>query len=327
MASVDYTGFDKMATVAEFFDGGAQVPSAAHSRSAGGKGVLVPNLTTLTKTLPVNTYTELYVGEAIRQDFATNNFIMLVEAGLQHLQVQPNGTRGFDVLRNSTKLGSTANNLWTAGVWGYLELYGRIHAVTGAYELRWNGQTVLIASGVNTKAGGTGIINQVQLNTPNPGNFAIDDLYINDATGAVDNGFWGDVRIDGLAPNGAGASAQFTPSAGSNYANVTSHDGDTSYNESSTAGQIDSHALEDLPAGSQTVLSARHRMTVRKTDAGTRTVRGKVRHGGVYGDGPTISVGNSYVTTSFEQRLNPSTGVLWTPAEIAAAEAGYELVT
>src|SRR6185437_13665423 len=63
----------------------------------------------------------------------------------------------------------------------------------------------------------------------------------------------GDLRVECVMPNGPGAHTQFTPSAGANWQNVDEvpPDDDTTHNDSSTAGQLDTFvhaALAGIPS-------------------------------------------------------------------------------
>ena len=128
-----------------------------------------------------------------------------------------------------------------------------------------------------------------------------------------------------LLPTGAGTTTQFTADTGVNYTRVNeaTPDGDTSYVESSTVGQIDSYALADLPAAATAVKSLAVCHYARKTDVGSRQMGALVRTGGTNFTHPTgVNLGNSYLYDFSAWGTNPGTVAAWTVADVNALEAG-----
>ena len=79
----------------------------------------------------------------------------------------------------------------------------------------------------------------------------LDDSYVEDVNGEGDQIPEGYTFIMTL-PDGAGASAQWTPDSGSNYARVsetTAPDDDTSYIQTATSAQTDSYTFANIVAG------------------------------------------------------------------------------
>ena len=96
--------------------------------------------------------------------------------------------------------------------WYKIEFYVNTNSSTGAYEIRIDNINVASGSGLNL---GGSDINSFELQGESAGiSFCIDDIAINDTTGAVNNSWCGDGTIVGLKPNGAGNSTQWDTSEG-----------------------------------------------------------------------------------------------------------------
>src|SRR5262249_50646336 len=110
-------------------------------------------------------------------------------------------------------------------------------------------------------------------------------------------------------PTSNGAPIQWTPSAGTNFANAsTIPPVTTSHNSSSTVGQIDQyvHPLPTMPAATG-IVSVQHCMDL-LVDSGTRDVASDV--GGVAGTGITVTnTSLQYVLTVYD--TNPGGGGAW----------------
>ena len=250
--------------------------------------------------------------------------------GTTHLIYSISATGIISVTRNSVSLtGATGTTNLTTGIWYYLEFEQIISDTVGEIHCYLDGiQEFSTASNLDTQNGGTGIINAFTPTSNNNRTIQVDDIYIRSATAGETQktSFLGDVRVSGLLPTGAGNSAQFTPSAGSNYQNVddTAADGDSTYNESSTLNHIDSFVFADLPS-TGTVYAVQSQVMARKTDAGTRSVASvyRISSTNYVGIDNTLSVDYNYEIDLKE--LSPATAAAWTVSEINSAEFGYKL--
>jgi hypothetical protein len=267
----------------------------------------------------------------------TSQFMALYEGTTLHVDLRiSTGAGSYDLsaTMNGTPLGSTVTAAFTDNVWHYVEVKCLIHDTAGTLEVRINGVAVLNLTSQDTKNGGTGFIDRIQLGvTANPANgndydFDYDDWYICDDTGSLNNNFLGDIRVAALFPSGAGTTTQWTPSAGSNFQNLeeVGPDGDTTYNSETTASDIDLFAMDNLPTNATTVAGIKEIAYHRKDDAGVRTLRHVVRTGATNYEGSDISVSDSYTYTGVALReTNPNTTVAWTQSDVDGLEAGYKL--
>src|SRR5262249_36678260 len=156
----------------------------------------------------------------------------------------------------------TSTSFLSAGAFNYIEVKITISDTVGVVTVRVNGTSTgwLALTSQDTQNGGPSTITNIILggdlvtNASNaPSHF--DDVVILDTTGAVNNDFLGDCRVEAIFPNGAGNYAQWTPSTGSNFQNVDENppNDDSDYNSSSTAGQIDTFNYSNLSVTSGTV--------------------------------------------------------------------------
>jgi hypothetical protein len=254
------------------------------------------------------------------------------ESGIGHLRIDL-ATGGFiRVIRNATgtALGTSTGAL-LPGVRYFVEIKATIHDTAGSVEVRVDGATWLQLTNVDTRNGGTGVVDTFGFGAAQGGAIQTDydDLYICDNSGASNNDFLGDVKVETLRPTGSGAHTDFTPSAGSNWQNVddAAPNDDTDYNSSAVAGARDSFAMSDLATSQGSVKAVQQMTRLRKDDAGTRTARASLRVGATDYDGAGQSVQDTYVSRLRVVEQNPATSAPWTISDVNALEAGYELVS
>lgn len=149
-----------------------------------------------------------------------------------------------------TDLGQYATCL--ANIWYMLEIHLKIDdAPNGLIEFKSNG-TIFSSYSGDTKVSAS-TVNRFFGNRM-AGSFASpfwDDLALNDTTGSKDNSWVGDCHVDYLPANGNGDTNQWTGLDGdkvNNYQNVDDipTDGDTTYNQSSTASEQDMYNVSDF---------------------------------------------------------------------------------
>lgn len=212
------------------------------------------------------------------------------------------------------------------GKWCYIELKATIHSITGSYELRLNGTTILSATDVNTQATGTALLDGMCiLNRYNT--IYVDDIYLLDTTGAVCNDFLGDVRVDSLVPDGAGANTSWSPSTGANWecVNDAPPNGDTDYVYTSISGVYDIYSFQDLTTISGEVFGIMAYVYGRKVDAGTKYLRIASRPASTNYDGDRLfTLSDSYAYYLEALTENPETAAQWTISEVNSAEFGIK---
>ena len=243
----------------------------------------------------------------------------------------------------AVQIGSNSSALNT-GQWYRLEL--SFNPATGAVDARIDGSS--FASG-STATGSwsrviVGVISSVTAD------LYFDDVAVNDNSGSFQNSFPGDGKYVHLYPNAAGDNNGFADGVPSStgtdhYSNVdeVSPDGDTSYNQTATASQIEDYNIQSSSSagiGASDTISVVHvGHRARKVTSGTMTykLRAKAAAAGTVENSSNIAQSSTtYQTdpaaTPFIPRLTMydlpgASTTAWTPADIDTAQIGLETVS
>lgn len=217
----------------------------------------------------------------------------------------------------------------------YLEFKVKVHDSAGTVEVRLDETTILLnATGLDTRNGGTAKCNWLKVQGQAAGGnmltWKFRDVYICGTDGSVNNDFRGVTKTGVKTVSGAGNSAQFTPSAGSNYQNVddgTTVDNDTTYNGSSTVNHVDTFALTSsgLVSGA-VIIGTQTNVILRKDDVDPRSAATVIRRSSTDYPQTTLSLGTTFVLNREIQENDPSTAVPWTQSGLDAAELGYKVI-
>ncbi len=329
MALLWAESFDKTTTVADIFE-------ATGTGGGGTIGAFGRNSTNGLKITGGNQYSRKNLGG----NYATvvSQFAYLpttVVSGMVICQFWDNGTVQAKLTIATdgtvTATGTATTFIMSVGVFHSLEVKCTIHNTTGAWIVKLDGVTVLNVSGINTRGSANNYATQFSFGEQGSGTTisqSYDDWVCMDTSGATLNDFLGDVRVERLLPSGAGGSTTWTPSVGSNFQCVdeASQNADTDYVSSSTVGQKDLYAIGDLSSVTGTIKGVVVTLRSRKDDAGTRTIKAKIKSGATEGDGADRGMSTTYAYTQDVFATNPATAAAWTPAEVNSAEAGVEVV-
>lgn len=269
--------------------------------------------------------------------------IVIMEDTVVHLSVQfRNDTRTIEVWRGTsasgTRLAFTDTNIWTHDTWHYLELGCKIHDTTGSYDARLNGVTVLSATNVDTRNGGTsGVVNRMGFrgneDSGSGQTILFDDAYLlNEQGSAPWNTFLGDTRCFPLYPNGNGNYSQLVGSDGNSTDNYLLVDeagtpSSADYVGSATTGQKDTYTFENMPVSVGTIRAVETRMYAAKNETGTKQMRPLIRRSGTDANGADhVLAENSYATYRdlFEQDPHAGPGT-WTITNVDGSEFGAEV--
>ena len=208
------------------------------------------------------------------------------------------------------------------GNWQYVELCVQGGA-SGSITVYVQGVQVCSATGLSlpTLFDGAGFW------TPQPNSpYVVDDMYLATTTGPL-----GPLRVSTLRPNGAGASTQWSPLSGANYANVneTLVDGDTSYVQTNTVGNSDLYTVNSLPITPASIFGVNVVTFAKTTDANPRTLYAQIRSGAsstVY-TGSAISLSGGYFRYERMLTVDPATASAWTSTNINSAQIGPNLAS
>jgi len=232
----------------------------------------------------------------------------------------------------------TPNGSFPEDEWHYLEVKYRFHQTLGTMEIKIDGVTQASNSAQDTiPAGADGTVDWIQIGgtTTNEVNaFYFTDFYIADGDGSIRNDFLGEVEVQPLVPNADGFHTDFTPLSSTNISNVDEtgdHDGDTSYNAGTTAGDQDSYDMDTVTglAGRQ-ILGLQVEVIAEKNDTGTKHARPFIRPVSTdqFGASQPLVNGtyemlkNGAYMHIWEQ--NPDDSLDWEQADIDGLEIGIE---
>ena len=290
----------------------------------------------ITYNLPANLST-IIVGGAYKFTVSSvaSAFLYLSDAGSIQVYFQFNTDASISVFNgNGTLLGTSSPGVLPSytSQHNHIEAKVLFHNSAGTVEVRVNGNTtpVLNLTGKDTTNTANNFITQIVFINQSPSasqSVYVDDFFILDTTGSP-NDFIGDVRIECKFPDGAGTTANLTPSAGSNFQNVDDNpaNDDTDYNSSSTATQKDTFNYAALASTLGAVIAVVVNTVDRKDDAGARTHNHIARLSGTEVDGAAFSPTTSYTNHQTVYATKPGGGA-WTIADVNNAEFGYKLTT
>jgi hypothetical protein len=249
---------------------------------------------------------------------------------------------GSFTLRYATGAGSHSAALATslpgqvpAATWVYVELKVKCSSASGEAYVKVNGATVLSATGIDTaNMSANNYFTSIGVGgsegTSGAGAITyFDDFYYCDDTGAVNNGFLGDVQIQAIYPEADTATADWTPSnAGDNYVEVddATPDDDSGYVSSNTPGDDDLYEMQDISSTATTIFGLLCNARVKKDDATVRAYALLVESGGTVGELATRTAPfGSYVNQQDVSETNPDTTAQWTKSEVDAMTAGIRV--
>lgn len=267
---------------------------------------------------------------ADRQVFA------LREGTTHHISVRFNSSNQLYFFSSgpAAQVGSASSAL-NADTWYYIEGKVVISDASGSVEWRVNGTSGGSTGSLDTRNGGSGVVTAIQLGFQQSVAVAgvdiyhMDDLYVCDGGGSVNNDFLGDTRIQARFPNGNGNYSQLVGSDGNSTDNYLLVDETTpntaDYVESNVAGDKDTYTYSDLTPTAGTVHGVMVVPYSVKTDAGTRTVTPTSRLSGTDNDGSaaTLSTTGLYVPSGvFETKPG---GGAWSISDVNSAEFGVKV--
>ena len=312
---------------------GRRPSSYAVRLPAGAGGGYVKNLET--------GRTSLIVGAALRVAPFENTGEEPVLLGVRDTTAQVThlvriGEDGRLKLYRRTGSGTSGWDQWistsvmTAAVrgWHYVELQVVQGTSNGTLNVRLNGVLAITLSAQNTTQGGgpllTAFVGAVP-GQPCPVTVDVDDLYLADTSGTINNTFLGDVRVDALQAQANGAQNQWTVEGAASAWEAVNDGDEATAIRAATAGLRQTFDVEALPAMTTPAIhGVQVTLLARKTDAGTGRVRALVASGAQTAVSADILLQEqlAWHTALFER--NPNGNVQWTEGAFNAAEFGLE---
>jgi len=335
-------GFETSVAPKEFAFTGNETRSLQAGRVGGGamKCLRIQSTSTgvthITKFALGTTLTTGTIGWAMERVVSsgsgTPTIFRLYEGSIIHVMVVYNSDGTLSVTNGpGTVVYCTSIDNMVISDWNYLELNFTISDTVGAVDLHLNGVSVCSATGLDTKNGGTGFVdNGAFVFSSNGGNptFQYDDIY------AVDGAPLGDSVVDLLLPAGAGASTGWTPSTA--VANWTTVDDFSSTDYVGTpggSGQKDLYTTTHVASGltGTVVYATQAEALLMKSDVGTPPgpVKSALRSQGGTQTTDDLATSAVLTTTAVQytgpvKNLDPN-GDAWTLARLDAMQIGVSV--
>jgi len=244
---------------------------------------------------------------------------------------------GFDlrITRGATTI-ATSSEVLAFNVWHYIELKVTL-TNTGSYELRVNEQNVLSDAGPVDlqELGSSGADGHSWFHNGGTTN-RMDDIYILDGTGTVNNDFRGDSVMYHLKPNGDGTAIDWSiePTTPTTHYDKVDDDptnpSSTDYVYTNTNTDEEFYDYENNPAtGVGTIFGVKYSIGARMAAAGSSTLRTKFYDGtSMTANGDDIVVdGTSVAHTPVFFDQNPVTASTWTKTDIDNGQFGFERIS
>lgn len=216
--------------------------------------------------------------------------------------------------------------------WRYLEFKLKIHATDGEFEVWENNVQKGTHSSLDTYGSGdagVGCITIDAFTNLGVGYHYVDDLYLLDTTGTINNTRLGPVRIYGARPNADGDATDFTASTGARYACVDEIIySDADYVYSATVGHRVSFNLADFSLTGQDVKAVSLWGRAWMTESFSATMEQYVRIGSTnYDSGNAEPLSTAPLQLLDIWELNPYDSSYWDDTDLDALQIGMELVS
>jgi len=239
------------------------------------------------------------------------------------------------------KLDDTDGGIISANVWYYIEMMVTLSNTAATWEVRVNGVPVMTETG---SGGYDNVVTEATIKRIGVGQAVggsaglytyIDDLYICDTSGSVNNTFLGDVTVEAIFPNADGSSSQFTGSDTDQINNYQLVDESTSdypntddYVYSSTVSNKDLYNFASMGPSSATIHGVQVNIGAKKSDTGTRTYKSVAKlSGGSATDGDVAFAPSdtSWAYGCDVWETTPGTSNAWTVSDVNGAEFGVKV--
>jgi len=202
-------------------------------------------------------------------------------------------------------------------------------APNGIVETKVDGIPDISFAG-DSKPGADAAANMLRVYSMVSSGMNIDDLALNDITGAVDNSWCGEGRVAFLKGNANGDVSQLVGQDGNsvdNYLNIDDvpHDGDTTYNQGILSGEYDLYNLQASGLSNVSILRGWIEARARKTKASPETVLLGLKTDGTEYWNDSHNLMTMVTGIRRDHTINPKTGSPWTIADLDALQIGFKV--
>jgi hypothetical protein len=226
---------------------------------------------------------------------------------------------------SGTILGQTSPAAFRFNMWNFVEVKTVLNDSTGAVTLKVNGATLLTLTSQDT-IGTPASATWGTVEWSNGSTAWIDDVYVCDGSGSVNNDFLGECRVVTLLPStGNGSNTDFTCSTGTDHGTLVDEaapNDDTDYVSSSTVNHVDTWNYPAL-GYTGTIKGVQMSLSAKKTDSGTRAIAAVTRPAStnrVHGTNHYLGTSYAYWMSIWE--LNPEDSAAWEVSDVDGAEFG-----
>jgi len=245
-------------------------------------------------------------------------------------------TDGSVTVRNgisssATILGQTSPAAFRFSMWNYVEIKIGLHDSTGTVTVKVNGTALLTLTGKDT-IGTPASATWSAVEWSNGATAWVDDIYLCDGSGGLNDDLLGEVRVVTLLPVtdavAAGSNADFTCSTSTDHGALVDDaapNDDTDYVSSSTLNHVDSWEYPAL-GYTGTIKGVQMNLSAKKTDSGTRAIAAVTRPVATNRVHATDHyLGTSYAYWRAIWELNPEDSGAWEVADVDGAEFGVKV--
>lgn len=268
-------------------------------------------------------------------------FFHVMAGSIIQTSVRLFGTGAFGVYDGAIFLRETSPPLVQPGRWYYVEIKIKVSTTVGSIEVRFDGNVVWTsATNLDLRSDTTVFWDAVRFRAGMGNKQILDDIYICDSSGAVNNDYLGDTSVEHINPNAVGDNSAWTPSSAVDHytlvddgTNRTALVDETDYVSSSTTAQKDLFNYEALASPGVGDASLIHGVQVntwaRITEIQPSDLISKTKTGTTEA-GVTTTIRrddtNQFIETAiFEQ--DADTAAAWTVSGVDGAQFGIETGT
>lgn len=259
---------------------------------------------------------------------SSQNMIAFMDGTGVHMSLNLHSNGTISLMRAGTTLiAASAAGVFVSDTWCHLEVVATI-GDSARYEVFHNNTSIISGTG-DTRNAGNAYINRIRICCPDgAGSSGVsyhDDIFVHNAATQI-----GVRRVGVIDPSADTADKDFTPLSGTdNFAMLdeTTVDGDTTYVQGSTVGDLDLYDMSALPATPASVTAVQVVAFAKKTDVAARTMNLVLKSGSTQDDGTAVSLGTGYQHHARILNLDPATAAAWSASAINALQAGFKVAS
>lgn len=240
-------------------------------------------------------------------------------------------TKVFAVYRGASVIG-TGTTVASTGSWYYVECKILVNSSTGTAALHVNGNVDVNLSSLNTQVSANAYANTIAIKGPAAssisGAYQIDDVYILDGSGAANNTFLGDMKVEAVRVIEAGNYAAWTPNIiGTPNFECVQVLADGLFVESNTSTNKDSYICSHLNKVDSNIAGVQAIYWARNTDSTQHQIDASVRISGTdYFSSAVTITDTAFKAYQHIWEEDPSTSAAWIVSGVNDAEFGQKLV-